>query len=197
MVYYAPPMGPGPGNDDWGTRWGDALGNVRQVAKNGFTSEAYRDTGHSLEFVKHNLDATMSGEVQIDHDWELDTVVNLHAHVLPMANGSGNVYWTFQYFFAPIDVAVPAVASWTTGTTTTALTAADQYKHLVPTIFSLTPSSGTASSILVYDITRESTNALDTYDTDKDHGTAQANLGVLYLDAHYQRNSPGTATEWV
>jgi hypothetical protein len=197
MVYLSPPFnGYGVGNNDWGTRWNDAFGNIATVGKTGFVEEGYRDTGVDVQFARHNLDATMQGFIQVGHDWELDTEIRLHIHLLPMANGAGNVYWVYKYFFAPIGTAVPANASWTNSTTTTALVAGDQYDHIARTVFTLTPSGGTPSGILLFEIMRESTHVSDTYSTNKDHGTAQANLGILYVDAHYQKDSPGTATEF-
>jgi hypothetical protein len=38
-------------------------------------------------------------------------------------------------------------------------------------------------------------DALDTYETAKDHGTAAANLGLLYVDVHFQPRKLGTETE--
>jgi len=34
-----------------------------------------------------------------------------------------------------------------------------------------------------------------TYTTSKDHGTAKANFGVLYLDCHFQADSLGSELE--
>jgi hypothetical protein len=186
-----------PDDQVFGNRWGDATGSVRQVKKNGFVAEQYRDTGHEMEFVKHNLDATMTGELPIDHDWDLDTQIVVHGHCLPMANAGGNVYWTWQYYFSSLDIVVPAVAGWTTGNTTTTFVAGDQYKHTHVPIITFTPSGANAGAIIVFDITRKSTDVLDTYDTDKDHETGAANLGILYIDAHYQHGRAGTETELV
>lgn len=181
---------------EYGERWGDALGDIQVTGRTGFTEEAYRDTGHLVQFTKHNLDSTIQGKLQLDHDWELDTEIRLHLHLLPMANGAGDTYWTFSHFLCPIGVALPAIASWTTSTIIVPLIAADQYIHRARTLFVVTPSGGTPSSIWHFNLARESTNILDTYSTNKDHGTAQANLGVTYVDAHYRKASPGTGTEW-
>ena len=197
MTYYAPPFGPGPGNNDWGVRWGDALGNIEQTRKQGFTSEAYRDTGVTMEFVDHDQVSVMDGQLQIDHDWDLDTLIRMHMHTIPMTGVDGNVYWSFKYWFSPLSTVIPAVASWTTDNVTTTYVAADQYKHKITQIFEFTPSSASASSILLFQISRLATNILDTYDTNKDHGTAVSNLGIMYIDAHYMKSSPGTATELV
>ncbi len=162
------------------------------------TTEPFLDTGHDIAFTRYNLPASFGGEIQIDHDWELASPeLRFHVHLLPAADGAGgDVYWTWQYYFVSIGEAIPAVASWTAGNTTTPLVAGDQYKHTAKTLFTLTPSSPMPSGILLFDVTHASTNVLNTYNTNKDHGTGAANLGILYFDVHYRKNSPGTATEW-
>ena len=197
-TYYTPPIGPsGVGNNDYGERWGDALGNVEQTRRRGFVSENYRDTNTEVEFIKHNQVSYMDGAIQFDHDYILDSEIRLHVHHVPMANASGDVRFEWQYTFAIPGHEVPAVASWTTGHTILSLTAGDQYKHKADTLFTLTPSGAAPSSILLFQVSRNTSHADDTYTTDKDHGTAAANLGILYFDAHYRKGSPGTATEWV
>jgi hypothetical protein len=184
----------GNGVPDWRAAWKDQRGSVAIVGKTGFTEENYRDTSFPIQFLKHNLDATITGVLQMDHCWELDTEIQFHVHLLPMANGAGDVYWTYSYYFVPLGGNLPAAASWTSSTTTTALVAGDQYDHITSNIFTFTPSGGTASSMLLFTLVRESTNILDTYATNKDHGTAQANLGLLYVDAHHRVDKPGTLT---
>ncbi len=168
---------------------------MSQTRRRGFVVEDFRDTGVENEFVRHNQISYMDGQIQFDHDWELDTEIRVHIHTIPMANGAGNVFWEWKYYFAAIGGVIPADAGWTSGNTTVPLTAGDQYDHHVRTLFTLTPSSANASSILMFQVSRN-TGVSDTYTTGKDHGTANANLAVLYIDAHYQKNSPGTATEF-
>jgi len=182
---------------EYGERWGDALGDVEKYKKQGFTEEVYRDTTMQLQFMKHNQNATLHGKIQIDHDYDLDTEIRFHIHTIPMANALGNAYFTFKHHFAIAGIAVPLAASWTSDANVIAFVAADQYKHKADTLFTLTPSGSGHSSILLFELIRESTNMLDTYSTNKDHGTAAANLAALYVDVHYRRASPGSATEWV
>jgi hypothetical protein len=178
----------------WSTRWEDLRGNVALLGKVGFVEENYRDTAFPMQFLRHNIDATITGTLQTEHAWEEDTEIRLHVHIVPMANGAGNVYWTYSYYFVPIDGNIPAAAGWTDSTTTTALVAGDQYDHRQRSVFSFTPSGGTESSLLLFTLTRESTHVSDTYSTNKDHGTIQANLGLLFVDAHIRLNKPGTLT---
>ena len=178
----------------WHTAYGDALGNVALATKVGTATEAYRDTTWECDFLQHNLDGELNGTLQFNHDWELDTQIDLHLHLLPMANGAGDAYFTYQYFFCPVNATAPAAASWTSDVLAIPLVAGDQYIHRVRDLIAHTPTSGTPSSIMMFRIIRESTNILDTYATNKDHGTATANLGILYVDAHYRRNAPGTVT---
>ena len=78
----------------WHTAWGDALGNVALATKVGTATEAYRDTTCECDFLQHILDGELNGTLQFDHDWELDTQIDLHLHLLPMANGAGDAYFT-------------------------------------------------------------------------------------------------------
>jgi hypothetical protein len=189
---YATPGGNGV--PAWQVAWGDALGNVALATKVGTVTEEYRDTSWECDFLQHNQDGELNGTLQFNHDWELDTEIQLHLHLLPMANGAGDAYFTFEYCFVAVGGALPAAAGWTSSALAIALVAGDQYKHTVRDLFAFTPSGGNASSILAFRIIRESTNILDTYDTGKDHGTATANLGIAYIDAHYRRARPGTGT---
>jgi hypothetical protein len=177
-------------------RWKDQLGSVYVARRSGLTEEAYRDTGHIMQFFRYNSPGVLGFEVQINHDWDLDTSLHVHIHLIPMANGAGNVYFTYQYAFAGVGGTYPALAGWTTGSATHPIVAADQYTHDIAELFTFTPTGGTPSSILLLDITRDTDNILDTYETNKDHGTPQANLAALYIDVHYQVIQAGTVTEY-
>jgi hypothetical protein len=170
----------------FGDRWVDQLGNVTIARVQNITNEAYRDTPHILTFFDHNRDGQLDVVLQFNHDYQLDNNIRFHIHLIPMANGAGNAYFTYNYFYASTDTVIPANASWTSGSVTVPLVAGDQYKSTFAPLFNFTPAGDTTSSILLCTLIREATNVLDTYSTNKDHGTAVANLASLYIDAHYQ-----------
>lgn len=180
-----------------GYLWDDALGNIWTIKKTGLTEEAYRDTGHIVPFFNHNSDDELRGEIRIAHRWLVDSTFKFHLHTIPMASTGGNCYFTYAYTFPAIGEEVPAIASWTTGTVAIPYVAGDQYIHKVSTIFTVSGLSGkTASSILWFHVVRATSNPLDTYSGNKDHGTATANLGVMYGDSHILVNRDGTVTEY-
>lgn len=180
----------------FGNRWKDQLGNVAIAKQSSMIDENYRDTGHIMLFFRHNTSGTLQFTTQINHDWDVGTEIRVHIHVIPMANGSGNVYFTYKYTCAGHGALFPANASWGSGNVTAPILAADQYKHKIISLFSYTPVNPTNSSILLLQITRDISNPADTYETNKDHGTIQANLAALYTDIHYQVIKAGSVTEF-
>lgn len=161
------------------------------------TYEAFRDTSYFMGFFRHNADVDLSFEYQMPHSWDPRTVVRPHLHVMPMANGSGNVRISGIYYWSLNSVAVPAAASWSSFTVDTAFVAADQYQHKLIAIGELSPPSGAQESdvLLLFVQRPAASDAADTYQTNKDHGTATANLGLLSADLHFQPIKRGTVTE--
>jgi hypothetical protein len=53
------------------------------------------------------------------------------------------------------------------------------------------PAGIVESDLLLIYVFRQASNVLDTYDTAKVGGTAQANLGILSSDLHYQTQKAG------
>lgn len=177
-----------------GNAYNDALGDVRTQLTGAavWTMEGYRDTGFIMPFLIYDQADTFQIAIQMPHSKKLNSIVGVHAHIVPMANGAGDFKLTYYYTFASIGVEIPALASWTTNTATKALVAGDQYKHTYMDLFTFTPTSETVSGILHVKLVNDVTG---TYETSKDHGTAKANIGILYLDAHVILDGIGSELE--
>lgn len=173
---------------DWEAPINDMLGDVNTAL--GWaavrTTEAYRDTGFIMNFLRHNQSDYFQQKIQMTHQKKLGANMNdYHLHIIPMANGSGDFCVDVQYCWVDIWWEFPAISSridaWTI---TIPLVAADQYKHKLVTLLTdvTPPASESVSSIFLVKITRNP--AQDTYQTNKDHWTGSANVAVLYADAH-------------
>jgi hypothetical protein len=166
-----------------------------QTPNTDLTTEAYRDTGHMLAFVRHDQNNSMHVVLEMSHHWA-QTDVLLHLHVIPMAAGSGNVIYGGRYFFGSITDVTPAASGWTTIAKTDPLVSGDQYKGRMVSLATCAPPAAVShSSILSAHIYRDGLSLSDTYTTSKDHGTAAANLAIVAVDVHYQRLLAGSVEE--
>lgn len=158
-----------------------------------WTVEAYRDTGFRMAFLRHNQDDEIHMEFQLDHGFIPESDIELHMHAIPMANVSGNVYFEYHYFWGKIGQVVPALSGWESGNITVPVLGTDQYveKYYDLLDISNTNDSNESSILRVY-LSRLGTDALDTYDTNKDHGTGAANFGIDYFDLHIPVYKLGT-----
>jgi len=167
----------------------DALWDVNTSTwwASSWTFEQYRDTGFLMPFLRHNQNDYFQIKLQMDHQRKLQSLLDdVHIHMIPMSNASGDVYFQVQYYWSNLWTEIPEIASWTTTNVTVSLTSASQYKHiLVGLLADITPPANeTVSSVLMMKVTRLGNNALDTYSTNKTSGTGAANVWILYLDAH-------------
>ena len=180
--------------------WDDLQGTVHGSTgthQSDLTYEAYRDTGFNMYFFKHNQDDVINIIYQMTHTWNTTTTVWPHMHVIPMAAGAGNAYFEVKYAWVARNSVLPAVASWTITNVTVPFTADDQFKHKIVSFGDVSPPVGAgASTMFLMKMTRLGTDPLDTYSTNKSDGTAQANLGVLYCDLHFQKTRAGTNTQY-
>lgn len=178
--------------------WNDLRFNALNADKkqNLVTVEAYRDTPQLKEFARHDRDTQFHIDAQMPHTWA-GTACRLHVHLIPMANGNGNAYFSGQYFFAGQGDATPANSGWTTFAQAIALTSAQQYTKRYESVVTCTaPASPGSSDILSIFLQRAGTNVLDTYSTNKDHGTGQANLAIESIDLHIQELIIGSEEEF-
>jgi len=160
------------------------------------TVEGYRDTSFKLVCFDHATDDEIQLDYENEHDDDLTIVPSLHAHILPLAAGDGDVRLAGWWVWCSSGVAVPAIATWNVIGVTKAVVAADVYEKLdVQLVASLTrPASPSIDDILFVRLFRSgNTGVLDTYETGKDHGTARCNLAILRVGIHYQNTArPGS-----
>jgi hypothetical protein len=160
------------------------------------TVENYRDTEQVKSFFRYDRDSTLSFDFQMPHMWA-ETDVKLHVHLIPMANGSGDAYFTGRTSFSGQGDELPAASSWTSFTKAFTYAPADQYKRNYDSLTTVAaPALPGSSDILSVLVKREGTSGNDTYTTGKDHGTAAANLCVESMDVHYQRLLQGSEEEF-
>lgn len=180
-------------------RWLDALGDTRTATSGAPapTIEVYRNTLFKMPFTIYDQSDEFYFVFQINHNWNFGSL-ELHAHLLPMAAGAGDVilsgYYAWSQYAGP---ALPALASWTPFYVTVPIVAGDQYiQKYVDLATVAPPATPKYSDILCVFMTRPgATDAADTYHTAKDHGTAKANLGILAVDTHYQTKELGSIPE--
>jgi len=171
-------------------------GVAGQTGATDLTLEAYRDTGQIKAFFRHDQNNSVSIDYQMAHEWA-GTAVHLHLHLIPMANGAGNLYFTGAFFFGSPTEVLPAVVGWSPIVVTEPVLAADQYqRRLVELAVCPPPGTPLNSSILSVRFVRSGTSPNDTYDTNKDHGTLAANVCLESYDIHYQRLLVGSEEEY-
>lgn len=180
--------------------WDDLQGVVHGAQGTGkleLTYESYRDTGFNLYFWRHGQDDQVNLAFQMPHSWNRKEI-NPHMHVIPMAAGSGSVYFEYEYTWSNVNDILGPLSTWSTGSLEVFFDSTDQYQQKIIAI----PDSGFVfdnpkpSSIFLMRIQRVGTDPKDTYDTGKDHGTANANLAILYFDTHYKKYKNGTLKEF-
>lgn len=163
------------------------------------TYEGYRDTGFYMRFFRHNQDDAIFMRYQMPHGWDPTTSVAPHMHLIPMASGSGVVEFNYVYSWTRVNTGtLPAASGWISGSVSASYTPSDQYMQKILAFGMISPPSGAhESAVLVFKVERlGATNPNDTYQTGKDHGTAAANVGVLFFDLHYQKIKAGTVSQY-
>lgn len=180
-------------------RWDDLYAHIDEgTGPAQLTYEAYRDTGFYMRFFRYNQDDSIFMTYQMPHAWDPTTDIYPHMHYLPMASGSGVLEFNYAYAWINVNTVLPGASGWTSGSISASLDPSMQYKQKVMGFGPITPSAGQhESSILVFKVERRGQSDLtDTYETSKDHGTASANVGVLFFDIHYQKIKAGTTTQF-
>lgn len=180
----------------FGDRWDDLYAHIDEgTGPAALTYEAYRDTGFFMRFFRHNQDDNIFMTYQMSHQWDPTTGVTPHMHCFPMAAGSGVVKFNYAYSWINVGSTLPAAAGWVSGSVSASFDPSMQYMQKIVSFGTIMPSDQRESSILVFKVERPgSSDAADTYTASKDHGTAAANLGVIFFDLHYQKIKAGTIT---
>lgn len=177
----------------WDDLRGSAQVGLRSAA---WVAEEWKTTPAIYLYAQHNQENTISFVYQFPHGWARNSV-RPHLHIVPAASGTGNVYWEYQYTWTRPGRELVDQGSWTTGTVTTAVGAADVFDEMIVDFGLITPPSwADASSNLHFHVNRDGTSGSDTYDTNKGWGTIAANVALLFADCHYQRSLIGSQTEF-
>jgi hypothetical protein len=180
--------------------WDDVQGPITQAGgAAALTYEAYRDTAFFTYFMRNNQDDTLFLTYQMPHSWDPTTSVKPHMHVIPMVDPASTevVRITGKYAWAQVGVELPADTSWTAFTVDTNIGTTDAFKEKIIGLATVSPpASPRESNVLVLWVRRPgSSDAADTYSTGKADGTAAANLCVLSIDTHYQKQKLGSFDE--
>jgi hypothetical protein len=198
----------------------DAMGDVRTALTTtpAWTTEALyfgtNNTGMIIPFMRHDQADEMQIILQFNHNKNLQTnISDLHIHYIPMATNTTavNVNFTVTYGWFGINDILGAtnVTNFTTTFTSVPIAAnnGDLFKHKIAFLLGggtnnaggvssiAAPVNESYSSIFMAKITRLTGGTNNTYTTDKlttGGTTAQANFGVLYVDAHYPVNRLGS-----
>jgi len=179
-------------------RWEDLYTELHEgTGPAALTYEQYRDTGYFMHFFRHNQSDLIFMSYQMPHQWDTSTAVRPHLHYVPMATEPGNVRFDYTYVWTGYGDELSGSVGWTSGSIDTAVASSDKYRQSVISFGTLSPPAGAgASAILIMKVERDRAGIQDTYSGSKDHGTAAANVGVLFFDLHYRRGRPGTVNEW-
>lgn len=178
-------------------RWDDLYAVIDEgTGQAALTYEAYRDTGFYMKFFRHSQDDNIFMRYQMTHQWDPTSAVQPHVHLIPMSSGSGVVKFDYAYSWCNVNGVLPSASGWVSGSVSASYTPADQYKQKVIGFGTLTPPSGShESAMLIFKVERPgSSDTSDTYSTAKDHGTASANVAILFFDLHFQKSKAGTKT---
>jgi hypothetical protein len=183
-------------------RYEDQQGAVASaVGVSALTEEQYRDTGFLMAFFRHDQDDTLHLTFQFSHRKKLGTpIASVHIHCIPMVNPAipQNVYFGYKYTWQDIGSEFPSDASWITGNATMTVGITDAFKQRAHGIVVAVPApiGEGYSSMVLFRLQRLGTNPLDTYNTNKAGGTPAANLGLLYMDCHFQTERRGSLAQF-
>jgi hypothetical protein len=163
------------------------------------------DTGTTNGVYLYSFDDATAGSekeifftMQMPHCWKLGTAIHLHLHWIgAVADTTAEPRWGLEYVWKDIGQVFGATATIIyadakldgTGVADPDVTAG---KHYLSEFADLTPDTTAdgLSSILIGRIFRDSANPADTYNA------AGAKCGLLYIDAHYEIDTPGSSDEF-
>jgi len=176
-------------------RWNDSLSPASQgVGIAAWTTDTTTSGGLLTGYPsRHNQADTVTYQTEVGHAWDLGDV-RLHVHWVPQANPgvAQSVRWRYRAQW----VTMGEVTAEVTGDVDVTVGTTDGGKEKSSHLATLTPpASATASTFLIYSLTRLGTDGADTYTTGKAWGTAAANVWLLGSGIHYQAQRYGTATE--
>lgn len=175
--------------------WDDESNGVLQgVGAAALAQEAYRDTPASLPFFQHNQRDSLTYLYQFKHVRRGGTA-HVHLHAVPMAGTSGTAVFDVWWVWCGVRDTLPALSGWSTTRVSSYIQAASQYVQVpIPLVSTAKPATAKPSDGLVVHLAYSTAG---TYTSNKDHGTPQANLALLYSDAHRQMSRGGSLEEYL
>lgn len=184
-------------------RWDDQQGDISEGdGGNALTYEEFRDTPWKIFCMRHDQNDELHFRFQFSHTWKYNTAVFPHLHMLPLADPSSTeiAYFDAYHTWSRPDYStepVPSISEWTWTKVQISIEPGDAYVQKIVSFGSITPPSwARESSILLLFIRRLGTDPVDTYDTSKDHGLNQANIGLLSADIHYRKDTSGSLIQY-
>lgn len=177
--------------------WDDQPGTILHALQGAtaLTIDSFRDTPAYIACLRHDLNPDVTFWFQLSHRWNRSQV-QPHIHLLPLANGTGNVRIVGHYAWATRGLPLPAFAGWTSFTKDTSITPADLYNEVVVSVglIDVPTIAQRESAFFVFRFTRPGADPADTYAAVKDHGVPAANLGLMGCDVHFVAEKLGTTT---
>jgi hypothetical protein len=168
------------------------------------TYEAYRTALRwTLGCFRSDQDNKIYVSMQINHNRRPGTVIHdLHMHYIPMVAPGGVKVCRMQvnYQWCPIGQELLAPTGWTAmATTSLTINPGDEFKHLLYELISTpiaVPAGDGYSSLFACEVTRlGAADAVDDYEAAKAVGTGTANLGLLFIDCHYEADRDGSIND--
>ena len=168
-----------------------------------FDDNGIGDTGSTRGIYLYSFDDSATEKevfftMQLPHDWNCDDIY-LHVHWIgAVADTTSAPRWGLEFNWKEIGATFGAAGiiytdgkNYIDGTTDDANVVAGKHYISKFTVQSPDTTQDGMSSILIGRLFRNSGDVLDTYNA------SGAKCGLLYIDAHYQRNSIGSNDEYV
>jgi hypothetical protein len=162
------------------------------------TLDSYRDTPAQIRCMRHDQNDAITVYTQLPHRWDKGEV-RPHIHIVPLADpvAAQNIYFSGQYTWSTRNSVIPENALWTAFDVTVIVNPGNVYIEKKIALLQLVPPIDIVeSNILIVHLIRSGTNVLDTYTTNKDHGTLAANVGIISIDTHFKTEKSGTYEEF-
>ena len=179
------------------TRWDDLKIPVNSVKVNGADIdqpkwENFLGETALLFFEDKSVSSEQSVAftVQMPHGWKEGSEIKPHVHwSAKIAPNAKRVYWALEYTWINVGENFPATTTIKSNSVVTPNGATlDAYEHVITPLGNIDASGKTLSSMLICKLYRNSSNASDTFDSEK--------AGLLEIDIHYQIDSDGSNQEY-
>ena len=168
------------------------------------TYESYRTaTKWTIGCFRSDQDDKIFVTMQINHNRRPGTKIHdVHMHYIPLVAPGGVKVCKMQisYQWCPIGAELTDPAGWTTpAATVLTINPGDEWKHGLHELISTpiaVPTGDSYSSLFACEVRRlGSTDVADDYEAAKAVGTGAANLGLLFIDCHYEADRDGSIND--